>query len=198
VDAAGPADAPRPRARRPLEIATRFPQRPPRLLHSWKRRRRRPQPLSPMATPTDTDHPTWVAAFQTFLSGRFSTFGDMHEVVSQAAKNLGYLTATAADLTSRKGKWKRVWKSTSVPRLQRGASVADFTQAFTKAVAAPQATRRVVVVTSSLSRSAVSTAFATLHVNHSDHEAAHVLWLLAGFVDQCRAMGAVPEIICRP
>ena len=24
----------------------------------------------------DTDHPTWVAGFQTFLSGRFSAFGD--------------------------------------------------------------------------------------------------------------------------
>jgi hypothetical protein len=79
----------------------------------------------------------------------------LHEVVSQAAKNLGYLTASAAELNARRTKWEGNWKETPIPRLQRGAAVADFVAAFVRAVSAPQATRRVTIVTSSLSKAAV-------------------------------------------
>jgi hypothetical protein len=74
MDAAGPVDAPRPRAHSPLEIAARFPQRPQRLLLQGRRTTK--NPLVAADDSSDTDHPTWVAGFQTFLSGRFSTFGD--------------------------------------------------------------------------------------------------------------------------
>lgn len=122
----------------------------------------------------------------------------LHEVVSQAAKNLGYLTASASELQSRSAKWEGNWKRTSIPRLQRGAAVADFVAAFAKAVAAPQATRRITLVTSSLSKTAVAHAFNEIDVDSTKAEVLHVLWLLSVFVDQCRSLGAVPEIICRP
>jgi hypothetical protein len=122
----------------------------------------------------------------------------LHEVVSQAAKNLGYLTASTAELESRSAKWERDWRDTAIPRLQRGAAVADFTAAFVKAVAAPQATRRVTLVTSSLSKAAVTRAFDDIDISSPRAEVFHVLWLLSVFVDQCRSIGAVPEIVCRP
>jgi hypothetical protein len=122
----------------------------------------------------------------------------LHEVVAQAAKNLGYLTASAAELESRQTKWQSRWNNTNVPRLQRGGSVAAFTAAFIEAVGSPQAIRRVILLTSSLSRSAVVQAFHELDTNAHDHAAVHVLWLLSVFVDQCRTVNAVPAIVCRP
>jgi hypothetical protein len=122
----------------------------------------------------------------------------LHEVISQAAKNLGYLTASAAELGFRSAKWEGNWKTTPIPRLQRGAAVADFVEAFVKAVAAPQATRRVTLVTSSLSKAAVTDAFNNIDTDLPKPEVFHVLWLLSVFVDQCRSIGAVPEIVCRP
>jgi len=122
----------------------------------------------------------------------------LHEVVSQAAKNLGYLTASAAELNTRRAKWEGSWKTTPIPRLLRGAAVADFVAAFVKAAAAPQATRRVTLVTSSLSKAAVAQAFDDIDLDSLRPEVLHVLWLLSVFVDQCRSIGAVPEIVCRP
>jgi hypothetical protein len=122
----------------------------------------------------------------------------LHEAVSQAAKNLGYLTASTPELESRSAKWAGDWKETPIPRLQRGAAVADFATAFAKAVAAPQATRRVTLVTSSLSKAAVTRAFDDIDIHSPRPEVFHVLWLLSVFVDQCRSIGAVPEIVCRP
>ena len=122
----------------------------------------------------------------------------LHEVVSQAAKNLGYLTASRGDLQSRRAKWDSLWRSTAIPRLQRGVTVDGFVSAFSDAVAAPQATRRVALITSSLSKSALRSAFDGLDINAPKAEVLHVLWLLSLFVDQCRNIGAVPQIICRP
>lgn len=122
----------------------------------------------------------------------------LHEVVSQAAKNLGYLTASAAELQSRSAKWEGSWKGTRILRLQRGAAVADFVTAFVNAVSAPQATRRVTLVTSSLSKTAVARAFDEIDEHSPRPEVLHVLWLLTVFVDQCRSLGAIPEIVCRP
>ena len=122
----------------------------------------------------------------------------LQEVVSQATKNLGFMTASPAELERRAARWNGRWNQTTVPRLQRGATVEAFISAFSRAVAAPQATRRVVLVTSSLSKVAVTEAFEALGQQGESPEAAHVLWLLSGFVDQCRSIGAVPEIVCRP
>lgn len=122
----------------------------------------------------------------------------LHEVVSQATKNLGYLTASSAELRARAARWNGNWSKRRIARLQRGASVDSFIEGFSKAVVAPQATRRVTIVTSSLCKSALAKAFENLDHNEPPPSVVHVLWLLSAFVDQCRAAGAVPHIICRP
>jgi hypothetical protein len=121
----------------------------------------------------------------------------LHEVVAQATKNLGYLTASMKELEARSPRWNGQWKQRPIARLQRGASVDDFIGAFAEAVVAPQATRRVVIVTSSLSKTALEQEFDNLDQFAPHPEVVHVLWLLSAFVDQCRNVGAVPQIICR-
>ena len=122
----------------------------------------------------------------------------LHEVGAQATKNLGYLTSSAAELEARKARWSGQWNQRPIARLQRGASVDAFAAAFAKAVAAPQATRRVVIVTSSLSKGALATAFDLIGNGPPPPAVVHVLWLLSTFVDQCRNVGTVPHIVCRP
>jgi len=122
----------------------------------------------------------------------------LHEIISQATKNLGFLTASQAELDGRKLRWSGQWNQQGIPRLQRGPRVSDFVAAFTRAAAAPQATRRVAIVTSSLSLTAVRRAFDDLNKGRQKAEVVHVLWLLSGFIDQCRNVGAVPKIVCRP
>lgn len=122
----------------------------------------------------------------------------LHEVVSQATKNLGYLTASAQELEARRARWSERWREQPIARLQRGASVAVFMDAFAKAVVAPQATRRVVIVTSSLSKGALARAFDNLDQESAPAAVIHVLWLLSAFVDECRNVGAVPQVLCRP
>lgn len=145
------------------------------------------------------DPPARQIAFYHCKGGRVDVGASgLHEVVSQAAKNLGYLSATQAELAGRSAKWGQRWKNTSVPRLQRGETVQDFVREFINAASAPQAVRRVVIVTSALSKTAVAHAFADFDDGAPQPEAVHVLWLLSIFVDQCRNIGAVPEVICRP
>jgi hypothetical protein len=120
------------------------------------------------------------------------------KLVSQATKNLGYLTASTAELDSRAAKWNDVWNGRPIPRLQKGDDVRGLVEAFVRAAAAPLAIRRVTIVTSSLSKSAVAEAFKKINEQTARPEVLHVLWLLSGFVDQCKAVGAIPEIICRP
>jgi hypothetical protein len=122
----------------------------------------------------------------------------LHEVVSQATKNFGYLTASSAELRARAARWRGNWNQRPIPRLQRGASVDTFIAGFGNAVVAPQATRRVMIVTSSLSKAALSQAFDDLDHHAPSASVVHILWLLSAFVDQCRAAGAIPHIICRP
>jgi hypothetical protein len=122
----------------------------------------------------------------------------LHEVVSQATKNLGYLTASSAELRARATRWRGNWNQRPIARLQRGASVDTFIDGFGMAVVAPQATRRVMIVTSSLSKAALSQAFDDLDHSAPSASVVHVLLLLSAFVDQCRAAGAIPHVICRP
>ena len=114
----------------------------------------------------------------------------LHEVGAQATKNLGYLTSSAAELEARKARWSGQWNQRPIARLQRGASVDAFVAAFAKAVAAPQATRRVVIVTLSLSKGALATVFDLIGNGPPPPAVVHVLWLLSTFVDQCRNVGA--------
>jgi hypothetical protein len=72
-------DAPTTRAHRSLEIASRFPQHPPRNDPLPHGRRQLHQALVTAHALLNTGAPlSGVAAFEVFLSGRFWTFGETH------------------------------------------------------------------------------------------------------------------------
>lgn len=85
-------DAPTTRAHRSLEIASRFPQHPPRNDPFPHGQRQLNQALVTAYALLDTGDPlSGVAAFEVFLSGRFWTFG---ERFAEETPNISYFDAT--------------------------------------------------------------------------------------------------------
>jgi hypothetical protein len=121
----------------------------------------------------------------------------LHEVVSQAIKNLGLLSAEISELYQRKARWEGTWTNTKIPRLRKGKSVEDFINAFTKAASAPNYRPRVVLVVSGLSKKAITEAFLNLRLGSvTSPHISQLLWILSFFVDNCRTAGADAHVIC--
>jgi len=123
----------------------------------------------------------------------------LHEVVSQAIKNIGLLSAEREELDLRKTRWEGNWTTTAIPRLRRGSSVTDFIESFLKASAAPNYRPKVVLVVSGLSKNRVVQSFEDLRSgNHSGFHVPQLLWILSFFVDACRSAGAEASVVCEP
>ncbi|MER8976071.1 hypothetical protein [Mesorhizobium sp. M0800] len=92
--------------------------------------------------------------------------GPFHVSVSQAMKNLGRMSLPAEPVARKLPGWRNNYVSgsgvqTAVPKIARGTA-AGLEDAFEQARNAPDAIRRVFIVTSSLSRAAVEATFAEI------------------------------------
>lgn len=92
-----------------------------------------------------------------------------HVSVSQAIKNLGNMTFPEERLTAKFGVWGSAYNApdqeTQIQRTIR-SNAADLAIALRRARTAPDARRRAVIVTSSLSRQAVADAFVAIQNGH--------------------------------
>lgn len=127
--------------------------------------------------------------------------GSFHVSVSQAIKNLQRMSLPADSMAAKFRGWKRNYVNggvkTSIPRLSRGSSD-DLAAEFERARSAPDAVRRVFIVTSSLSRRAVERALASIVGGQSpDPYFVQLYWLLLSFFSACTEMGALGYIICQ-
>jgi hypothetical protein len=121
----------------------------------------------------------------------------LHEVVSQAIKNLGLLSAEREELNRRKNRWEGYWLNTAIRRLQKGHSVTDFIEKFIALVATPNYRPKVVLIVSGLSKRAVVEAFDALRAgNPPGFHVPQLLWILSLFVDACRLAGAEARVVC--
>jgi hypothetical protein len=127
-----------------------------------------------------------------------------HVSVSQALKNLGNMNLLTTAIDGKiDNKWAKNYVSgssvrTRISRIVRGDPhrlASDFEGART----APDLTRRVFIVTSSLSRQSVEAAFAEIAAgNAPDPYFAQLYWLLMTFFSQCTEIGAHGYIMCQP
>ncbi|MBL0925389.1 MAG: hypothetical protein IBJ12_13115 [Sphingomonadaceae bacterium] len=129
---------------------------------------------------------------------------DFHVAVSQAQKNLGRLELRAADIEQKSISWSQTYESgsgvkTQITKVVRGGSITAIQSRIGEIRAAPDAARRVYIVTSSLSKAAVEQTFATLATGTKPKPYfVQLYWLLTGYYSQCADMGAVGFVICRP
>lgn len=97
--------------------------------------------------------------------------------------------------------WKKNYVNggvkTSIPRVSRG-NPDELAREFERARSAPDAVRRVFIVTSSLSRGAVERALAGIAVGRApDPYFVQLYWLLLSFFSACTEMNALGYIVCQ-
>lgn len=127
--------------------------------------------------------------------------GQFHISVSQAIKNLQRMSLPAESMGTKIRGWKKVYSNngvkTRIPRTLRG-NADQLAAEFARARAAPDAIRRVFIVTSSLSRSAVEAALARIKAGHSpDPYFVQLYWLLMSFFSACTEMNSHGYIVCQ-
>lgn len=128
---------------------------------------------------------------------------DFHVAVSQAQKNLGRLELRAAEMGQKYQSWSQVYESsegvkTNIAKLVRGGPITAVEAHVDDIRGAPDAVRRVYIVTSSLSKSAVEQAFSEIaQGGRPKPYFVQLYWLLTGYFSQCADMGAVGFVICR-
>lgn len=124
-----------------------------------------------------------------------------HVSVGQAIKNLGNLSLPASSMPSKYRRWSRLYTNnrvkTSISRTCRGTS-ADTQAAVEFCRNAPHTTKRVAIVTSSLSKADVRQAFLDIKAGTPvDPYFVQLYWLLSSFFAACTEVGAFGCVICR-
>lgn len=124
-----------------------------------------------------------------------------HVSVSQAIKNLGNLSLPASSMAKKYRRWNSLYTNnrvrTSTPRTCRG-TLADTQAAVEFCRNAPHTTKRVAIVTSSLSKVAVEQAFRDIMAgNPGDPYFVQLYWLLSSFFAACTEVGAFGCVICQ-
>lgn len=125
-----------------------------------------------------------------------------HVSVSQAIKNLGNMTFPEERLAAKLGLWGSTYNApdqeTQIPRTIR-SNATDLAVALRRARTAPDARRRAVIVTSSLSRQAVADEFLAIQAGHKPAPSfVQLYWLLQSFFSACTEVGANGLVVCRP
>lgn len=124
-----------------------------------------------------------------------------HVSVGQAIKNLGNLSLPASSMPKKYARWGRLYTNnrvrTNIPRTCRGTT-ADTRAAVEFCRNAPHTTKRVAIVTSSLSKAAVKQAFLDIAAGAPiDPYFVQLYWLLSSFFAACSEVGAFGCVICQ-
>lgn len=125
-----------------------------------------------------------------------------HVSVSQAIKNLGNMTFPEERLTAKLRLWGSTYNApgqdTQISRTIR-SNAADLAVSLRRARTAPDVRRRVVIVTSSLSRQAVANEFVAIqNGDRPTPSFVQLYWLLQSFFSACTEVGANGSVVCQP
>jgi hypothetical protein len=125
-----------------------------------------------------------------------------HEAVGQAQKNLGRMALPADVMAAKYAFWETNYRGgaeTAIPRIVRGGGRVEIERGVEEARSAPDLVKRVFIVTSSLSRNDVETAFAAAALG--EPPPAHFVqlyWLLTSYFSACTEVGAIGYVVCQP
>lgn len=124
-----------------------------------------------------------------------------HVSVGQAIKNLGNLSLPASSMPKKFRRWSRLYMNnrvrTNITRTCRGTP-AGVQAAVGSCRNAPHTTKRVAIVTSSLSKAAVRQAFLDIAAGApADPYFVQLYWLLSSFFAACTEVGAFGCVICQ-
>jgi hypothetical protein len=125
----------------------------------------------------------------------------LHELVSQAIKNLGRMNPTPEDFGRKLPGWEEPYRNAGVETaIQRviGGDPATLADTINQAIATPDTIRKVHIVTSLLSRNQLVDMFTAIQGGQSPTpHFVQLYWLLMSFIGACSEIGAYAYIVCR-
>lgn len=147
--------------------------------------------------------PALISFYHAKHGDRSLSASAFHEAVGQGIKNLGRLSLAGEAMEAKFATWGQPYRNasavTAIPRLLRGGTPAQIEEKIGDATSAPDVVRRVVIVTSSLSRADVEAALAGAAAGQPLRpNFVQLYWLLMGFFSACSEIGAVGYVICQP
>ena len=125
-----------------------------------------------------------------------------HISISQAIKNLGRMSLPIDELPMKVAGWTAMYNNdgaqTQIPRVVRSTQV-PLIEEFDAARAAPDTIRRVMIITSSLSKQAVAQALQDVVAGHRPNpHFVWLYWLLMSFFSACTEVNAHGYVVCQP
>lgn len=147
--------------------------------------------------------PMMVSFYHAKHGARSLSATAFHDSVGQAIKNLGRMTLPSDAMVSKYASWDAPYRNagsvTAISRMIRGGGRAEIARKVEEVRSAPDLVKRVFIVTSSLSRSQVETAFGSAAGGQppSPHFV-QLYWLLMSYFSACKEIGATGYIVCQP
>ncbi|MNK04813.1 hypothetical protein D3C87_226860 [compost metagenome] len=128
------------------------------------------------------------------------------DIVGQAQKNLGNLSAQEYRLQAKKDFWGTDYVSstgvqTKIARLRKGTTVDDAIKQFTEAVNNPNFKKDVVLVINFISKASLTLWLQNLKygVDFTEkNEAIQILWFISSLISSCYEAGAGITVCCKP
>jgi len=123
----------------------------------------------------------------------------LHEVVSQALKNLGRLFPPKSEVARKCVSWNKTFNN--LPRINGAVLVPEqptVSDAFAAIAADPRTRRTVVLVVNFLSKAELTKAYNQIvQGTHVRPQVVQMIWLLSSFANACIDAGATPVVKCR-
>lgn len=148
-------------------------------------------------------HPEMVSFYHAKHGARSLSAAAFHDSVGQAIKNLGRMTLPSEAMQAKYASWEAPYRGagavTAIPRIIRGGGRLEIEQKIQEVRSAPDLLKRVFIVTSSLSRAEVETAFTA--AASGEPPSAHFVqlyWLLTSYFSACTEISAVGYVVCQP
>jgi hypothetical protein len=150
---------------------------------------------------TNTSSPPRITFYHAKYGALSLGAAPFHISVSQAIKNLQQMSLPAEPTSAKIRRWRQNYRNddvqTRIPRISRG-NPDELATEFERARSAPDALRRVIIVTSSLSRGAVEQELANIAAGHAPNPYfVQLYWLLLSFFSACNEMNAYGYVVCR-
>nr|WP_314429666.1 hypothetical protein [uncultured Brevundimonas sp.] len=126
-----------------------------------------------------------------------------HVAVSQGIKNLGRLSPPKDAIPEKVASWDATYnnkkKQTAIQRILRGGTSDEVGRIYEAVRTAPEAIKRVSIVTSSLSKKQVEDALDAVRKGATpDPHFVQLYWLLSSFFSACAEAGVAGSVICQP
>lgn len=125
---------------------------------------------------------------------------DLHEVVGQAIKNLGYMWFTNTLLETKQDKFSRTYNGpnvrSSVPRCRKG-NINELMQFIIQLQKDPHLIRKCVICCTFLSKSQLEVEFEKIkNGNKVGAQIPQIFWIISSFVHAAKEINIIPEIYC--